>query len=253
MGRATALRVKLNITDLQRLTTSELQDELKKLLTKNDTRVEMKGRPYDALNDKEKKAQNLFGVHLAKFNPESQKPKTKPVNENLPPPKERDVNESKAPAVKTTRVEIFIRPKLSFNGTNPNATQIIKDYLFQLRKADSMIQIHPIDKSNTSHNDVLESEEELPTTQTEMNPWVQNIKINGRRLFFEMKISTIDFDGLKSHIFAWSKGKGHYTDFSKDKQISELFPAGWLHGISARFYNRDYIYEYIISHEPELK
>ena len=71
--------------------------------------------------------------------------------------------------------------------------------------------------------------------------------------FFFMRVSTIDFEGLKSHLFAWSKGKGHYTTFSRDKKISELFPAGWLHGISARHYNRDHIYEYIVEQKPNIK
>lgn len=220
------------MTYLQRLTTSKLQAELRKLLksmTKDDS-IQMKGRPYDALNEKEKQAQNLFGIHLAKFDPTAQKTTTQSVNKNLPPPQERGVNEPSATAVKTTRVEIFIQPKLSFSGAIPNGTKIIKDYLFQLRKADSMIHIHPIDKSNTSHNDVLESEEESPNNQAEMEPGVQNIEIKGKRLFFEMLISTIDFEGLKAHLFAWSKGKGNYATFSKDKKISELFPAGWLFG-----------------------
>ena len=70
---------------------------------------------------------------------------------------------------------------------------------------------------------------------------------------FDLRVSTINFEGLKAHLFAWSKGKGNYTTISKDEKISELFSAGWLHGISARFCNRDHIYDYIIEHKPDLK
>ena len=101
-----------------------------------------------------------------------------------------------------------------------------------MRRADAMFKIHPVDNSNDSQNDILDNEEDLPNNQMKMNPWVQNIKIKGNRLFFDMRVSTIDFEGMKAHLFAWSKGKGHYTTFSRDKKISDLF--GPVHAISKR-------------------
>ena len=254
-GRATAMGIQVYRQDLDKLTNGELQEELVKVIQKEKIQrpVVKKGRAYKELNEKEKQTQNLFGVYTTKFDPNSNENEKQKKTTNLPPPKEKDVNQTSASAVKTTRVEIFIQPKLAFQGKTPNATKIIKEYLFQMRRADAMFKIHPVDKNNESQNDILDSEEDLPNNQMEMNAWVQNIKIKGNRLFFDMRVSTIDFEGMKAHLFAWSKGKGHYTTFSRDKKISELFPAGWLHGISARHYNRDHIYEYIIAHKPNLK
>ena len=132
------------------------------------------------MNEKEQQTQNLFGVYTAKFDPNSNEEVAKNTTTNLPPPKEKDINQTSASAVKTTRVEIFIQPKLAFQGTTPNATKIIKEYLFQMRRADAMFKIHPVDKSNESQNDILDSEDDLPNNQMEMNPWVQNIKNQGK-------------------------------------------------------------------------
>ena len=192
-------------------------------------------------------------MNPSQFDPSEKSKASTATNTNVPPPKEKDINDEAASAVKTTRVEIFLQPKITFDCTIPNATKIIKTYLFQLRKADAMIKINPIDAENKSQSVVLESETELPDNQLEMEPWVQNIKVKGKRLFFDLRVSAIDFEGLKAHLFAWSKCKGNYTTISKDKKISELFYAGWLHGISARFCNRDHIYDYIIEHKPDLK
>ena len=43
-----------------------------------------------------------------------------------------------------------------------NVTKTVKSYIFQPRKADPMIQILPLDKSNNSQNDILEGEVVLP-------------------------------------------------------------------------------------------
>ena len=55
MDYTTSLEITVKITDLQRLTTSELQQELEKSekSTKNCPPVEKKGRAYDELNEKE--------------------------------------------------------------------------------------------------------------------------------------------------------------------------------------------------------
>ena len=58
-----------------------------------------------------------------------------------------------------------------------------------------MIKMNPIDAENKSQSAVLESETELPDNQLEMEPWVQNIKVKGKRLFFDLRVSTINFEG----------------------------------------------------------
>ena len=110
MDYAASLEITVKLTDLQRLTTSELQQELEKLekSTKNCTPVEKKGRAYEELDEKEKQAQNLFGVNPSQFDPSPKSKASTATNTNVPPPKEKDINEEAASAVKTTRVEIFL-------------------------------------------------------------------------------------------------------------------------------------------------
>ena len=46
-----------------------------------------------------------------------------------------------------------------------------------------MIKIHLIDEENKSQSAVLEIETKLPDNQLEMEPWVQNIKVKGKKCF----------------------------------------------------------------------
>ena len=69
-----------------------------------------------------------------------------------------------------------------------------------------------------------------------MEKWVAKIETKGRRLEFDMRISTINLQGFKAHIFPWGKSTGNYTAISKDIKVS------------ARFYNRDHILDYILMH-----
>ena len=66
-----------------------------------------------------------------------------------------------------------------------------------------------------------------------------------------MRASITDYKTVKGVIFEWCGKNGSYTNFTT-KQISNEFSAGWLHGISANYYNRDHIQEYIESKKPEL-
>ena len=67
-----------------------------------------------------------------------------------------------------------------------------------------------------------------------------------------MRISAANFKAIKQIVFQWCGETGSYTNFTT-KKISNEFPAGWLHGISANYYNRDHVQEYICSKAPELK
>ena len=237
------------------MTTQELQHELSRIkqIKHSATETNRPNKHYDDLNENQKKAQNLYGVNSSQFDPNQETTKTTNVNNSIPAPREDDTNPEEESAVKVTRTELYIRPKVTFKGDKVNASNTIKNYVLQLRKADPMIQILPLDASNDSQNDILEGETVLPDEQEKMATWVNKIATKGRRLEFDMRISTIDIKALKSHIFAWAHSNGSYTSISKNTTVSDMFQAGWLYGLSARYYNRDDILAYILTQKPAFK
>ena len=232
----------LRYEDVEKYSQADLQRELIKYRNQNNDNG-TQGNAYEKLTVKGKMAQNLYGVYAAIHDPASQQKKNTKSNTNLPPPKEND-REDANDVVPLTRTTTYIRPKVSFNGPKVDATTVIKSYILQLRKADSHIQILPIDENNMSSNDILESETALPNDQGSMKKWVEQVEVVGRRLFFVMRIGTIDIEKVKSHIFQWCGSNGSYTKFSKEKNVN-IFGAGWIHGLSAEHYNRDHILQYI--------
>ena len=71
MNCAAKLNIYIKLTDLQRLVTSELQNELKKMMNENENndKTPKRGRAYEEFNAKEKQTQNLFGVHSSNVDP----------------------------------------------------------------------------------------------------------------------------------------------------------------------------------------
>lgn len=152
-----------------------------------------------------------------KCNP-THKVSSTPKND-VPVPRENDTNEEQAAAVKVKRAELFIRPKVKFNGDTMNVTKTVKGYVYRLRKADSMIQLLLLDINNESQSEILEGEAKLPEDKKGMQPCVAKIVAKGRRLEFDMRISTFNLQAFKSRMFTWVKSTGSHTTISKDSKV----------------------------------
>ena len=186
------------------------------------------------------------------LDPAAQKQKTHNTT-HLPPPRENDkIDDNAKDVVEHTRTTTYLRPKVKFAGPKINATKTIKSYILQLRKADPLVQILPLDEENASANDILSHENDLPDEQSAMEKWIEKVEVVGNRLNFIMRISTIDIEKMKKHIFEWSGKTGSYSLFLKEKNVS-IFGAGWIHGLSAEYYNRDHIMEYIVKHRSHFR
>lgn len=72
------------------------------------------------------------------------------------------------------------------------------------------------------------------------------------RLFFSMRIKTINIDGVKNAAFSWCKGNSRWVDFTK-LSSSRIFTEEWFHKIHPFFYNRDDFCKYIFQHLPQLR
>lgn len=256
---AKQLQVDLNEESLTHMSYTQLQNEYKRFRNSANTSTCSQkpiGKDPKSMTQKERLAQNLNGFIASKLDASNTKKQKSVIpRQNMPPTRQADVEEDDDSNTKVVQLErriLHIRPKLKIKDVrNVNATEHIKTFIQRMRKADPLIRILPLDPENKSAEDELESEIFLPDTEDGMKKWVQNIEIKGMRLLFNMRVSITDYKTVKGVIFEWCGQNGSYTNFTT-KQITNEFSAGWLHGISANYYNRDHIQEYIESKAPHL-
>ena len=100
--------------------------------------------------------------------------------------------------------------------------------------------------------EILGKEQEIPEDGTQLKKWIENIRTFNTRLFFPMRIKTINIDGVKNAVFSWCKGNSRWVDFTK-LSSSRIFTGGCFHNIHPFFYTRDDFCEYIYLHLPQLR
>ena len=60
----------------------------------------------------------------------------------------------------------------------------------------------------------LEIEDDLPDNEEKLKKWVENIRTDKSKLYFTMKIRTVNIDHVKTAVYGWCKGKSHWVDFT---------------------------------------
>ena len=98
----------------------------------------------------------------------------------------------------------------------------------------------------------LEIEDDLPDNEEKLKKWVENIRTDKSKLYFTMKIRTVNIDHVKTAVYGWCKGKSHWVDFTTLSSI-RIFNGGWFHNIHPFYYNRDHFTEYILEELPHLE
>lgn len=123
-------------------------------------------------------------------------------------------------------------------GSNFSIPSKIKTLIVQLRKCDSLLQIVPLDATNTKQSAILDRGDELPDEERKMKTWAHNVRTVGKRLLRTLKAKIVDIEQVKLAVFSWCKGTSNWVDFTK-LESTKIFTGGWFHGIHPFYYNRD--------------
>ena len=194
---------------------------------------------------KKELTQNLCGADITNF--DAPKPVTNPKHD-----KDDSVSDPGFIAKSTNQEIITIHAKIETKQNNYHAPTIIKSFINEMRKGDSMLQIIPISKDDYSASEILDGSSSIPNDKQEMSKWITNIRTVKTKLHFTMRITTIDIDTIKSVIYAWCKGKGTWIDFTRLKATTKFF-GGWFHKLSPYYHNIDHFAEYVYLRKPSLK
>ena len=238
------------------------RDEMKK--TANASRTETRPDTSKRMTNKSKKslstnkretpkelAENLNGVNMSGFDPH----KEQPAHDIRGPAKhlsDDDNNDQGHEVVSTERTVQTLHAKLETKESNINIPSWIKRLIVQMRKGDPSIMIIPFNSDSYQSSEVIGKEQELTDDENKLKTWVDNVKIVNTRLFFSMRIKTINIEGVKNAVFSWCKGNGRWVDFTK-LSSSKIFTGGWFHKIHPFYYNRDDFSAYLFTHHPHLK
>ena len=84
-----------------------------------------------------------------------------------------------------------------------------------MRKGDPLVMIIPMRGTTYQPSEVIGKETDLPDDEEKLKKWVENIRIVNSRLFFSMRIKTVNIDGVKNAVFSWCKGNGRWVDFTR--------------------------------------
>ena len=190
--------------------------------------------------------QNLCGADITNFDVTKSKKKNQREN--------KDANDiDKGYGVASSKQEKFtVHAKIETKSANFHAPTIIKSFIVQMRKGDSMLQVVPVEKSDYSSSEILEGNNSIPDDKDAMSVWITNLRTVKTKLYFTMKITTIDIATIRSVVYAWCKGKGTWIDFTSLGATTKFF-GGWFHKLSPYYHNIDHFANYIYDHKPELR
>lgn len=121
-----------------------------------------------------------------------------------------------------------------------------------MRKGDPTVLIVPIHSNTYQPSEIIGKEKDLPDDENKLRKWVDNVRIVNSRIFFSMRIKTINIEGVKNAVFSWCKGNSRWVDFTR-LSSSRICAGGWFHKILPFYYNRDDFSKYIFSHLPHLE
>lgn len=197
-------------------------------------------------------AQNLFGVNTDDLDPDDDEAKKSDPRAPPKPLKDDDDNGQGHKATSNTREVHTIHARLEVGTSAVNIPSKIKSLIIQIRKGDPLVQIVPVLSKTAKTSEKLEGEEALPEDEEQFKKWVENIRTHKSKLYFTMKIRTINIDNIKTALFGWTKGKGHWVDFTTLESV-RIFNGGWFHRIHPFYYNRDDFAAYIFNELPDLK
>ena len=152
--------------------------------TKDSNQYKSLRKGLDQMTPAERLAQNLNGVNTSTLDASKSKTETtRTVNKHKPPSRQKDVDEEDLSPTNVVHIErriLHVRPKIKIDDVrNVNVTNLIKNFILRMRKANPLLRILPMDPTNKSAEDELESEKVLPDTQEGMTTWIQNVEIKG--------------------------------------------------------------------------
>lgn len=236
---------------LTKMSDSQLQDELRKardVMKKGGKEITIPTlvRTRDGNKSQKELTQNLCGVDVTNFDTPSQTQ----TNDNQRTDKDNDESNHDFQAVSAKQEIITIHASVETKSRNSHAPTFIQKFVTELRKADPMLQIIPVESANNKSSQVLDGAN-LPVEQDKLEPWIVNIKQYKTKLTFTMKITTINLANVRSVIFAWCKGKGHWIDFTTLDAKTKFF-GGWFHKLSPFYHNLDDFVQYIYKEAPYL-
>ena len=67
-----------------------------------------------------------------------------------------------------------------------------------------------------------------------------------------MKIATVSIKNVRSVVFAWCKGKGHWINFTTLTATQKFF-GGWFYKLSPYYHNLEHFEQYLYQQAPHLK
>ena len=233
------------------------------LKTKNNTVTSMNKNPTHESNNKaatsnstdkratpRELADNMNGVNMSQLDSYKGQPThdirgpVKALSDTDTTDNGHDIN----PAEQTIQT---IHAKLETREKNINIPSWIKKLIIQMRKGDPLVMVIPMSGTTYQPSEVIGKETDLPDDEERIKKWVENIRIVNSRLFFTMRIKTVNIDGVKNAVFTWCKGNGRWVDFTR-LSSSKIFTGGWFHQIHPFYYNRDDFAQYIFNHLPHL-
>ena len=196
-------------------------------------------------------AQNLFGVDKDQLDPHKETTKQQDIYVPPKPIKDADVDTSHN-AIESTREVYTLHAKLETGSSNFHTPSLVRTLVIQIRKGDPLVQIVPVLSKTAKSSEKLENEDALPDDEHKMKKWVENIRNDKTKLYFTMKIRTVNIDHVKTAVYGWYKGKSHWVDFTTLESV-RVFNGGWFHNIHPFYYNRDHFTDYILEQMPHLE
>ena len=197
-------------------------------------------------------AQNLFGVDTDKLDPHTSSETKKDSRAPPKPLKDDDSDSSGHKVAESTREVFTIHAKLEVGSKQFHTPSLVRTLTINLRKGDPLVQIVPVLSKDARPSEKLENEDAIPDDEEKLKKWVENIRTDKSKLYFTMKIRTVNIDHVKTAVYGWCKGKGHWVDFTTLSSI-RIFNGGWFHNIHPFYYNRDHFTDYILEELPDLK
>ena len=239
---------------LSKMTVQQLQIEVRKIRDaikkgSKEITIPILVRTSNGLKSQKELTQNLRGTDISNFDLPSY---DNAVNENQQKNKDRNDVDKGYAAVATKEEIIMIHASIETGSTNQHATPFIHKFVQELYKGDNMLKVVPVNETNFTPSDKLDGVKNIPDDEDKLSKWFTNIRAFKTKLSFTMKITTVNLKNVRSVIFAWCKGKGHWINFTSLAATQKFF-GGWFYKLSPYYHNLDHFEEYIYRHAPNLK
>ena len=198
------------------------------------------------LNENQQRAHNLWGVDASNFNPS----KDSTTNANV----ENDSmdNDEGYDVVTLNRREQYVHVKLETSSDLIHIPKKLEEFIRHLRSGDPNIHILPYHAVSIKNSEIIGHEKSLPQEEEGISVYIDNINTDSSKLFFSIRIATINIEKVKTSVYTYCKKTGSWTDFVAFKS-RKIFPAGFFYRMSPYYHNRDDFEEYIYSKAPHVR